>query len=299
MIEKWKQRLKLSTFIRVVYKRMTEADIINHAAIVAYYLMLSLFPLLIAVGNILPFLKIEVSTVLVYVQEMMPAEIFDFLKPAIEGLLTQRSGSLLSVSALTVLWSASQSINALQTAMNKAYGVEQRGNIIWVRIVSIFMIVFLLAALGLVTVVLGYGKMILDYLTPILQLPNSWLVTFQTLKWPVTLIGLFVIMMLVYFLVPNAKASFRSIVPGVCFATAGWLLLSQAFSLYSSFFVTTLSGYQIIGSFIVLMLWLNFASVVMILGGVINAVVAEYTTGEKVQERVGMLTRLKELRKAD
>ena len=68
-----------------------------------------------------------------YIAEAIPKDVYKNLEPAIRSLLTQRSGGLLSVSALAAFWSASQSINALQNAMNKAFGVEQRKNFILVE----------------------------------------------------------------------------------------------------------------------------------------------------------------------
>ena len=63
-------------------------------------LLLSLFPLLIAVGNVLPYLRIDPNSVLPYIAEAIPKDVYKNLEPAIRSLLTQRSGGLLSVSAL-------------------------------------------------------------------------------------------------------------------------------------------------------------------------------------------------------
>ena len=80
--------------------------------------------------------------------------------------------------------------------------------------------------------------------------------------------------------------------PGAVVATLGWMLLGQLFGLYAQFFAAKVSGYQIIGSFIVLMLWLNMAATIIILGGITNAIIAEYITGEEVQDRKGPLAKL-------
>lgn len=256
--------------------RMLKTDIANTSVVVAYYLLLSLFPLLIAVGNILPYLHINPNSVLPYIAEAIPASIYDDLESSIQALLTQRSGGLLSLSALATLWSSSQSINALQGAMNKAFGVEARKNFIVVRLLSIFVIILLLIALVGVVIVLGLGKMILDSIQPIFLFSTDFIDTFQTLKWPITSFVLLVIMCLIYKVVPNTKVTFISIIPGAIVSTVGWMLLSQVFGLYLSYFSSKIASYQIIGSFIVLILWLNFASIIIVLGGVINATVNDY-----------------------
>lgn len=278
-------------FIRTVKKRVTESQMTQGAIVIAYYLLLSLFPLLIAVGNLLPFLSIDPNTVLPYMQEVIPETIYEFLGPAIQDLLTQSSGGLLSISAILTIWSASASMNAIQIALNKAYGVSSRSNFIIARAVSLVAMIALLLAIVVVTLVVGFGKLILEQLQPIFLFPEDIISTFQTLKWPLTIVILLVLMVVIYGVIPNVRVRARSIFPGAIFATFGWMLLSQAFGIYAKYFTTRISGYQIIGSFIVLMLWLNFAAMIIILGGIINAVTEEFISG-KVEERVGLMNYL-------
>ncbi|HLQ40495.1 MAG TPA: YihY/virulence factor BrkB family protein [Tetragenococcus sp.] len=268
----------LRNFFSILVKRIMSSEFSTYSIVVAYYLLLSLFPLLITVGNILPFLSIDPNTVLPYIQEIMPQTIYQFLGPAIKSLLTQSSGGLLSISAVTTIWSASKSINALQKAMNKSLGVKERSSIL-ARILSFFVLIFFLLGIVVLSVIIGVGKEVLVYLQPVLHFSNTLIDAFQTVKWPLTAIVLFLVMMVIYWLVPNVRMKLRSLLPGSLLATVGWLLLSQVFSLYAKYFATSVSGYQIIGSFVVLMLWLNFAAMILILGSVVNASVEEMHSG--------------------
>ncbi|WP_174705895.1 YihY/virulence factor BrkB family protein [Tetragenococcus osmophilus] len=231
-----------SRFFSILKERIKISEFTTYSIVVAYYLLLSLFPLLITVGNILPFLSIDPDSVLPYIQEIIPSTIYRFLGPAIEDLLTQSSGGLLSISAITTIWSASKSINALQKAMNKSLNVEQRTGIV-ARILSVLvLIVFLFAMVGL-SLVIGAGQVLLDAIQPIFQIPESFLNIFQTVKWPLTFVALFLLMAIIYWMVPNVKMKIRSVLPGAVFATVGWMLLSQVFGLYARYFATTVSGH--------------------------------------------------------
>lgn len=275
--------------VESIQARVVAAEVGNTSVVVAYYLFLSLFPLLIAVGNILPFLQINVDSLLPYVEDALPAPIYEFLAPVIKEVLTQTSGSLLSISVVTALWSASRGVNALQNALNKAYGVEARGNFIIVRILSFLAIILFLIGIIGVFLIIGLGQVILEQLQPIFNFSTDWLAYFSAIKWPTTLLVLLVIMGLIYWVTPNAKVHVRSIIPGTLFATLGWSALSQGFSLYAKYFAARINGYQIMGSFIVLMLWLKFAAVIIILGGILNAVVEEKISGQIVAERSSVL----------
>ncbi|NRR74993.1 YihY/virulence factor BrkB family protein [Tetragenococcus halophilus] len=269
----------ISRFFSIAKERVKISEFTTYSIVVAYYLLLSLFPLLITVGNILPFLSIDPSSVLPYIQEIMPSTIYQFLGPAIKDLLTQSSGGLLSISAITTIWSASKSINALQKAMNKSLGVEQRTGIV-ARILSVLVLILFLFAMVALSLIIGAGQVLLDAIQPIFAIPDSFVNIFQTVKLPLTFVALFLLMAIIYWMIPNVKMKLRSVLPGAIFATIGWLLLSQVFGLYARYFATTVSGYQIIGSFVVLMLWLNFAAMIIILGSVLNASMEEFYNGE-------------------
>ncbi|MDT2756455.1 YihY/virulence factor BrkB family protein [Enterococcus asini] len=291
-LRKIRQNEELKTLLTISKQRFSDAELGNSSVVVAYYLLLSLFPLLIAVGNLLPFFQIDPNSILPYLKNVMPGEIYTFLGPAIHSLLTQGSGGLLSISALAAVWSASKSINALQGAMNKAYGVDNRDNFIVVRIVSVLILLLLLAGGLSATLVLGVGKAVLDALQPIFGFSGDIINTFQTFKWPATILALLLIMTVIYWLVPNAQVRFVSAFPGAVVATLGWLLLGQLFGLYTRFFAAKVSGYQIIGSFIVLMIWLNLAAGITLFGGIINAIIATYRSGGNVEKRHGPITRI-------
>ncbi|MCS6734487.1 YihY/virulence factor BrkB family protein, partial [Proteus terrae] len=96
IVDKVKSNQKLMRFIETTQNRITDSEMGTTSVVVAYYLLLSLFPLMIALGNLLPYLSIDPNTVLSYVQELIPSQIYDFIGPAIENLLTTSSGGLLS-----------------------------------------------------------------------------------------------------------------------------------------------------------------------------------------------------------
>lgn len=267
-----KIKLHLTPTINIIKKQIQNADISNTAIVMAYYFLLSLFPLLIALGNTLPYFRIDPNVVLPYIKELMPSSIYVSLKPAIQSLLTQNSGGLLSLSAITAIWSASQSINAIQSAMNKVFNVDNRRNFLITRFTSLIVIILLLIAIIVVITILGLGRNILNLIQPIFKFQTGFIDYFQTLKWPLTFIILLAIMYSIYYIVPNIKLSFQSVFPGALFSTIGWMILSQVFGLYIKYFNSKIASYQIIGSFIVLMLWLNIASLILIIGSIINSI---------------------------
>ncbi|MDR0922711.1 MAG: YihY/virulence factor BrkB family protein [Lactobacillales bacterium] len=286
ILHKFKENEPLQRAIKTTYKHMNESEMSMSSIVVAYYLLLSLFPLLITIGNLLPYLNLDSTEAIKYIKEIVPPDIYERLGGAITALLTQRSGGLLSISALATLWAASQGISALQTAMNKAYALTVKQNLIANRLIGLFVLILLCLVAVVGVVLLGFGQTILLFLQPILKISDTFIEKAQTLTFPVSIIGVLLVMCLLYYAVPNVIIKKkRFIFPGACFATIGSLLLSQVFGIYAKYFATRVAGYQVIGSVIVLMLWLVFAAKILILGSIINSVVQELVTGEEARSR--------------
>lgn len=295
-IKKEKKKNPIITFFKVLFQHLADSDVLNSAVVVAYFLMFALFPMIIMIGNLLPYLKIDPSSVLPYIQGMFPEAVYGIIADTLTRLLKDSNGGLLSISALGTWWAVSRSINALQKAMNKAYGVRDRQNLILATLVSTGIILLLFLALYVFLTVFAFGQVTLDYLTPIFHLPNSVNSFFAQWKWPFTVIGLFVTMSLIYFLAPNAKVHIRTIFPGAIFTTLGWMGLTELFGYYVKFFTQNLNSYGIIGTVTVLMIWLNVASTIIIIGGVITSTFEEILFGEII-ERHSLLFHVKRILK--
>src|SRR5699024_12858942 len=106
--------------------------------------LLSIFPAVMVVGNLLPMIGIDAKTILAYLSTAIPESVYDFIQPLIYDFLRRGSGGVLTTGALIALWSTSQGIAAFQRSVNHAYGIAANQNPVMNRIVSfVWMIVVL------------------------------------------------------------------------------------------------------------------------------------------------------------
>lgn len=125
----WKELIDkplLKAFLH--YYQASDSELTSVA--VAYYWLISIFPLLLVVVNILPYFQIPVSNFLKVVNEFLPDTMYDVVAKIITEVLTQPSTGLLSFAVLSALWTFSKSMNFLQKAFNKAYGVSKNRGMI-------------------------------------------------------------------------------------------------------------------------------------------------------------------------
>lgn len=267
---------------------MTDAEMGNSSSVVAYYLLLSIFPLILILGGIIGWLHLNPNEVLPYIKEVFPTEIYSILEGTIMRLLSGQAGSdgIMTFAAVATFWAASKGINGMQRAMNKAYGVDQRQNFVVARLFSfgiMFVIFFLMLLLG---VIFSFGTFVLNYFQHVFHFNMRFVELFATLRWPVTIVVMFFFLLVIYRIVPNAKITLKQVIPGAVFSTIGWILLAQVFGRFAHHMTKSYAIYGLVGTMMVIMIWLKFAAMIVVFGGILNAVTTElHSQNGKIMER--------------
>lgn len=285
-------------FGQSIVQKCIAGNIGDGAKVLAYYFLLSLFPLTIALGNILPYLNFDVTTILDYIQTALPSVIYTRIEDILRSLLQQSSHGLLSFGLLATLWALSRGINALKNTINRATGIKPLHNFIISRILSLFTTIVMLLMLIMVILGFTFGQFIIEQTTPIFHWSNQWLDLFMALKWPVTALVLLIALIFLYYFLPSVKLNFLSVLPGAILATVGWLLMSQLFTLYLTYFGKSFNSYGAIGAMIVMLLWLNFNAMILIFGAIFNTVIQETYYGP-LQANQGVILKIWQKRKND
>lgn len=265
--------------------RIQRVDISGLGAQLAYFFLLSFFPLLIFLVTLLPFLNLEVEQIYHFLQGLMPADIYNMIEGTLKEVLTNRNGGLLSIGVLGTIWSASKGINALMQALNKAYDTEARSGVI-VRILSLAFTLALVVVILIALVLPVFGQQIGVFLFSKVGVADSFLTVWNAIRWTIPPLLIFVVLLGMYWLVPNTKPRLKmsGVWWGTVFSTLAWLVLTYGFSFYVDNFGNYSATYGSIGGVIMLMLWLYFTGMILILGGVINATMQKRTLAKQQQK---------------
>lgn len=275
---------KLKTFAKILLRHFTMAQLSSSAAVLAYYTLLSIFPAVLVIGNMLPMIGLNARTVLAYLQTAVPETVYSFIRPIIYDFLQRGNGSLLTTGALIALWSTSQGIAAFQRSVNLTYGVAKNQNPISNRVVSFIWMIVVVGIIFAMVILYGFGEQVLRGIQPIFRFDRRYIYLFSSLRWPVTFGVLFIALSLLYYFVPNARVRLRYAVIGAFIAALLWMGLSRLFSYYTVIFKHSVISYKTIGAFIAMMVWLDFSGYIIMFGAVINATIQESHEG-KLEER--------------
>lgn len=262
-------------FGKELLDRFNHAEVLGLSAQLAYFFLLSLFPFLLFIVTLVGYLPLDDRMIIEVLSEYLPGEVVQMIDQNLTQVLNNRSGGLLSISILGILWSASNGFNAITKSFNRAYNVEPNRNFIIGRLIAIGLMLTIILAIVFALLLPVFGKVIIEYVSIVIPLPDTLLNSWNIVRWASSSIMFFIIFYVLYKLGPNMKFGKNYVVWGAVFATISWQIVSYGFSYY----VETLGNFSItygsLGTVIVLMIWFYLSGIIITTGGVINAVITE------------------------
>lgn len=262
-------------FWKELIVRVKKVDVTGLGSQLAFFFLLSLFPLLIFVMTLLPFLSLDQAEVFLFIRDYAPESVSQLIEKTVGEVLQNRNGGLLSIGAIATIWSASKGMNALTKALNRSYFTEENRSFFVARGMSVLFTITLIAVLIVALALPVFGQQIGSLAFSYFGLEEGFLRLWGSLRWVVPPILIFLVFAAIYWVVPNIKLHFKSVLPGALFSTIGWIVTSFAFSFYVGNYGNYSNTYGSIGAIIVLMMWLYFSAIILMLGGQLNAVMTE------------------------
>lgn len=246
------------------------------AAASAYYLLFSLFPLIMFVSKLLnlldPELAIRFEAAIPQLSVVIPKEILQLIQDFLNSMGQVSSVPLLSIAALGLLWAASKGVGSIVAFLNKIYHTDSKYGFIFRRFLGIIAIFTFSLLLIAILFILAFYRLTIDFLQDFVSLPDFVLRgRFDILANAASLILLTLVFTIIFSLLKRQRSYFRHTVFSAFITALGWLLISQGLS----FFISKQTNYYLIygsiTSIIFLMLWLYLAVYILMLGAFIHA----------------------------
>ncbi|GGF19214.1 putative ribonuclease-like protein YfkH [Halobacillus andaensis] len=263
---------KIINYGKEVFAEFQKDNVPLLGAAQAFYYLLAIFPLVILLLSILPYLNISAEDAMGFVQNVVPGQASDIFEENIVELVEQPNGGLLTVGILGTLWSASSGVNAFIQASNIAYNVEESRSFIKVRLLSIILTIGMIVSIAVALALPIFGDVIISTLREVLNLPEQTVILFQVLRWAVSIIVMAGTLMALYHFAPDKTFPFKEILPGAIITAVLWQVVSLIFSFYVSNFANYSATYGSLGGIIILMLWFFITGMILMIGAEINVV---------------------------
>ncbi len=265
----------LSELFKVFWRSITDGNITTRAASIAYNLFLSIFPAIIFLFTLIPYLPIPNldKQVMNLLRELMPNYSYKTFETLILDIVSHQRGGLLSFSALTTLYFATNGFNSFLSAFQESIFFNVRENWFRKRLHSLFLAVILTVLIAIATLLTIFTDVAVNALIEYDLLADNYVVWLIMIgKWIIVfLLFYFTISFMYYYGTPKrANRRWKIFSVGATFSTIMVLLVSWGFSYYVSNFGHYNKFYGSLGAIIVLLLWLYFMSLVILIGFEIN-----------------------------
>jgi membrane protein len=266
-------------FLLDLNQEIEDDNVYNGAAALGFYLTLAIFPAIILLMTIIPYLPIDQvdEAIMDLLGQALPDEAFNMVAGVVTEVTTDRRGGLLSFSLLGTVWAASTGMYAIMQQLNITYDVKEARSFIRARGTAIMLsLLFGLLVIGAFSLIV-LGGVIQDWLGTRVGFSDALLRLFVVFRWLVVVLALLLGFAMIYYYAPNVEQKFSFITPGSLIGVTIIIIASLGFAFYTSNFDDYSATYGSIGAVIILMMWLYIVGLVILIGSEINALVEHYS----------------------
>lgn len=267
----------LIEFVLAFTRKMRDDFVSSFAAQGAFFIIISSFPFAMFLLTLIQYLPITESTLLGIVNTYIPDTFSPYIISIITEVYNYASGTIISLTAITTLWSASRGLIAIMRGLNNIYGIQETRNYFKIRILALFYtFVFALMLIGTLFL-LVFGNSLLIWIENKIPALTDLALLLISIRTTVVLLVLVVLFITIYLFIPNRKSSFIRELPGAFISAAGWMIFSYGFSYYIDHMKNFTNTYGSLTAAVLLMLWLYFCMYILFFGGEVNYVLASLT----------------------
>ena len=254
-----------------IFDKYKRDEVTVYAAQASFFIVISFFPfimLLLTLIQLIP--AVNKSDLLELLVTIMPDMLDALVISIVDDLYTKSPATVVSISAVAAIWSASRGMLGIERGLNRVYESPQpRGYIVRRLICSGYTVLFVAACIAsLLLLVLGGSiQRLIIRIFPVVSAFTRYVISFRSF---LALAVLVIVFTGLYTLVPVRSHSMKSQLPGALFSTLGWIVFSGLFSIYFNNFSNYSYMYGSLTAVVVLMLWLYICICILLIGAELN-----------------------------
>ena len=262
----------------LMLRRYLRHGVSVQSAALAFYLLFTMFPLLVFLSALLGLLRSMVTEVypteetelLQGLGQFLPSEVVTFVMTYLDYAARHSSVRLLLFGLFFSLYFPARATNSLMRAVRTAYHLGPppvpARHVFRTLLYTMLLIVTMVVTLALMTA----GRRLLDYAVTVLGLPGELAVLWQWLRFPVMALVMYFALFLLYAMAQDGHQPLRNLWPGAVSALLGWMAVSALYSVYVDYIASYSLLYGSVGTAVVLLMWLYLTAAVLILGAELN-----------------------------
>jgi membrane protein len=247
------------------------------ASHIALSTLMALFPFLIVLTSLAGFIgsKELADQAAGLLLQVWPKQVADTLSGEIHDVLTTTRGDILTIGAVLAVYFASNGVEALRVALNRAYAVIEPRRWYWLRLESIgYTLVAAFTSLAMAFLIV-LGPLMLEAARrhiPLIVETNEKLLNFA--RYGITVLALVVALFVLHAWLPAGRRGFLQILPGIVFTVLASIISGTVFGQYLARFANNyVTMYAGLASVVIALVFLYFLAAIFVYGGELNAAI--------------------------
>ncbi len=250
-------------------------DVARESAALTYYLFFALFPLLIFASTLLGLLNLDIASITDALNPILPSSVVELVENYLDYVTANQNSTLMWFSLFFSIYFPFRAANTLMRAVRRAYHVKRPAKPLRYSLKVLIFTAFLL-----VTIIVGFaaavlGRELLSFIGRYIIIDKAIAEIWLQLRFLLLAAMVWALVTLCYSMAPDERIPTKDIVPGTLISIGCWLLTTLGFSFYVENFAKYSIIYGSIGAVIVVLVWLNLSSMLMIMGAEINMLLIE------------------------
>jgi membrane protein len=257
--------------LEIFSNKIKDDHIAPFSAQAAFFIIISFFPFIMLLFSIVPYFGINESTLMSIFTQIFP----DAVDPMVISIINEiydssTSGTLISITVITTLWSAGKGFLSIMNGLNSVYEIKETRRYFFLRITAALYTLafaFMLIAMMLLFV---FGNRLYFSIEQKFTVLKDMALVIISLRTIVGLIILLLFFLIIYIVIPNRKTKIINELPGAMVCAGGWMGFSYAFSYYVDNFANYSSTYGSLTAVVLFMLWMYFCMYILFIGAEVN-----------------------------
>lgn len=242
----------------------------------AFFIILSFFPFIMFLLTLIQFLPIQEHVMMKTFNELLPKALNSYIVLIISEVYDHTSTTIISITALTALWSASKGFLGLVRGLNSVYNIHETRRYFRLRFISTLYTLAFTILLIFTLILLVFGNQLYLWIENNAPGVIDVALLIISLRAIVTLLLLTFFFELMFVVIPNRKTTILAELPGALLAAAGWLGFSYLYSFYIDNMENFTSTYGSLTAIVLLLLWVYFCMYILFIGAEVNAYIKDH-----------------------
>jgi membrane protein len=263
------KKITLREFVTLLVQKSKEDNIADYAYRMTYSLLLSFFPFAAFLLSLISMADLDYTLLMTFSEAFLPKEVYRLIHENVTQTEKELRTQFMSYSALFALYAASGGFRAFMEGADRVTNSQKKRKAFMKYVLSVIWVV--LFSFAIVSALLGivFGQKILNKIKEHLPaLPGEDLLNLFRILLP--LVFVFILFLSINMFVPSRQICFSCALPGSVFVTALWTIATLLFGFYVNRFTDYSRFYGTVGSVIILLVWLQLTSVILLLGMEVN-----------------------------